>query len=122
MFVYTDRRALSAHLLATLVVQYEFNWMHMHNEANQGQHSRGQYTQMITVPCVESNGGKDISQQPTASTQYSMETNETLGDRAGANSQPQCSSQKMRRFNISGERRVASRAGNVQQTCSKRGR
>jgi len=61
MFVYTDRRALSAHLLATLVVQYEFNWMHMHNEANQGQHSRGQYTQMITVPCVESNGGKKTS-------------------------------------------------------------
>lgn len=78
MFIYTDRRALSAHLLATLVVQCASKWMHKHNENKPNptlsRTRSAQYTQIVTVSCVKSNGGKakkikratNNKQQPTA--------------------------------------------------------
>jgi len=44
-----------------------------------------------SIVCKSNGGKKPNIQQPTASRQYSMKTNETFWDRAGANSQPQFS-------------------------------
>lgn len=66
-FIYTDRRALSAHLFGTLV-QYEYKWMHIYNintrpdKAQTHTHTVLRHTHtvetgnraIITVLCVES--------------------------------------------------------------------
>lgn len=89
-FIYTARRALSAHLFATLV-QYEYKWMHIYNKntqqhTHQERHTHTQQQQWrmqsrdnnCTVCKVKRNNKSNSyekNQQPTTS-RNSMKTNE----------------------------------------------